>query len=526
MGDVYLHPFSPSLDVVLKAQQEISDHEAAMTVLQRQLDGLIHQARRVEEEKRKHVLAIMRCRSLLSLASRLPGELLARIFEYAVWDGWTRGPIVVSQVCSSWRDAAKVPSVWSHVYIDCDKGDPLARCELWLQMARQSLLYVTFRTSEYRPKVETTFSVIHSRISQWKDFVLEAPSVYVANRLLGRISDVGPHLRSISIRLSGTTEDDLLPESVQGQLRFTGFTQAFNSALGLRDVYFQTDVARSWVGMSQITTLVLQLNDCQVNTARPIFISEILDVLSDSPNLRRLKLDISLKDKRDTVQEIPIRIVTLTELDSLTLNLPVHLMTFIQHLRLPKLRELYLRSPDDPQGFADETTRAALCAFVELCAPPLETLELYDVDISQDDFLFWFTSLSSLTELRLHGSDILDETLSYLAPPFSLLPNLRALDLRWCGHITGMALEELVHARSLACTSSFSPISEITVINCSIVNEKHIVEMANHSICRLKVHDSNDFCSRRGCCDNVRYRMRFRSRAKMTEKQASQIILG
>ena len=495
MSDLQLHPFSPPSDLILKAQQEIADHEATITVLQKQLDVLILQARRIEDEKKKHISAIIKCRSLLTLASRLPGELLARIFEYAVQDGWTRGPIVVSQVCSSWREAAKMPSVWSHVYIDCDKGDPVARCELWLQMARQSPLCVTFRTSEYRPKVEAAFSSILSRIDYWRTLVLEVPSIYTINRLLERIISTGPLLQSISIKLGGSPVDDLLPDIVQGQARLDGFRQAFANALGLRRISFQTDTAQSWCGVSQITSLELQLNDCQLTNARPIFFSEIFDVLSESPNLRRLTINISLKDKREVIQDTPIRIVTLPEMDSLTLNIPVHFMAFLQHFRTPKLRKLYLRSPDDPQGFADETTRAALCAFIDLCAPPLETLELYDVDISQDDFLFWFTSLSSLIELRLHGSDILDETLIHLKSPFGLLPNLRFLDLRWCGHISGITLEELAYARSSVCGSGLlTPLSEITVINCSFVNEKHILGISNYSTCRLKVHDDNDFC--------------------------------
>ena len=181
-----------------------------------------------------------------------------------------------------------MPSVWSHVYIDCDKGDPVARCELWLQMARQSPLYVTFRTSEYRPKVEAAFSSILSRIDYWRTLVLEASSIYTINRLLERIISTGPLLQSISIKLGGSPVDDLLPDIVQGQARLDGFRQAFANALRLRRVSFQTDTAQSWCGVSQITSLELQLNDCQLTNARPIFFSEIFDVLSESPNLRRL----------------------------------------------------------------------------------------------------------------------------------------------------------------------------------------------------------------------------------------------
>ncbi|KAH8113310.1 hypothetical protein DFH11DRAFT_333724 [Phellopilus nigrolimitatus] len=522
-----MYRFTPSDEDMRKAREEISMHESIIFNLDASIVGLMRQIRCIEEKKRKHALAIAKCKGVLTLANRIPGELLARTFELAVAGGWTRCPIVVSQVCSSWREAAKSPSVWSHVYIDCDKGDPVARCKLWLQMAQLSLLDVTFRTTEFLPVLDAALGAIMQHILRWRSFTLEAPTVQSANYVLGRLPDPGLQLKEVTVKLGESSITVPLPDVAQGQGRLSGFGPAFGKAPNLRRVSFIADIAQSWVGLAQFTSLTLQLNDSQFMSARPIFASEIIEVLSDSPNLQELIIIISRNDRRDFVEVSSARTVTLSELVSLTLNLPIDFMEFIQHLRTPKLELLFLRSPDDPHGFAGNATRTALRDFIELSAPPLRVWDLYDVDISQDDFLFCFNLLPNMEELRLHGSEILDGTLESLASPVGLLPKLSVLDLRWCGHINGRVLEQVIRSRAEidGDKHELSPITEVTVINCSIVNEKHILGIADYCMCRLKMRDMHDFCLRRGCCDNVRYRARFRSRVKMTDEQVARIFI-
>ncbi|EJD00961.1 uncharacterized protein FOMMEDRAFT_169174 [Fomitiporia mediterranea MF3/22] len=521
-----LYRWSPSDAEIRRARKEIADHEACVGLLQAQIDGLVQQARRIEEQKRRHFQAITKCRSVLTIANRLPTELLARIFNFAVADGWTRCPIVVSQVCSSWREASKTPSVWSHLYIDCDKGDPVARCNLWLHMAQQSLLDITFMTSEQLSAMDAVLNVITSHSLRWRSFALEASTVQTATYVLSCIDTPGRHLKEVSVKVGDSSLALPLPEFGQGQNQLSELRMAFDGALSLRKVTLTTDICQSWVGMSRITSLTLQLNDCQFAAARPILASEIIRVLSESPNLTELNINISRKDKRDFQLEHDDPIV-LQELRSLTLSLPIPFMAFIQHLRTPMLEHLVMRCPDDPYGFSPETTREAMRLYLEQSSPPLNVLELYDVDISQEDFLFCFDLLPSLEQVRLHGSEISNETLAHLGPSYGMLPKLSKIDLRWCGHVSGVALEEIARSRALAIAngSELSPISEVTVINCSVVNEKQIVRMADYCICRLRMREEDDFCLHRGCCDNARYRSRFRSRVKMSDEQAARIIV-
>ncbi|KAI5124863.1 hypothetical protein M0805_007295 [Coniferiporia weirii] len=524
--DIYRNS-APSDDDKRKAREEIAQHESAISVLQSKINGLIQDIRRFEEEKRKHATAIAKCKGVLTLANRIPGELLARIFELSVIGWWTRAPIVVSQVCSSWRKAAKAPSVWSHVYVDCDKGDPVARCKLWLHMAQLSPLVVTFRTTDHFPIVDATLDILLGHILRWRSFTLEAPSVQSANYVLERCSGAGPQLKEVNIRLGGSHMTVPVPDVVHGEGRLSGFKTAFERVPNLRRISLSADISQSWVGITQITSLILQLNNCQLSRAGPVLCSDIINVLTETPNLQELNVDIPREDRREIRLDDPSRSVSLCELTSLILSLPIPFMMLTLHLRTPKLNRLYLRCPDDPHGFADDITRATLRDFLELSAPPLRILQLYDVDISQSDFLFCFNLLHTLEELYLHGSEILDETLGYLSPAFGLLPKLSVLDLRWCGHVSGWALEDLVRLRSTGSGHGLAPtpLTELTIINCSIVNERHIVSIANYCTCRLKIRDRDDFCLHRGCCNNVRYRARFRSRANMNAVQAARIVV-
>lgn len=491
-----LYRYEPTEEDVNKALEEISVHEAAIAALDSRLCGLLQEVRRIEETKRTHAAAIVKCKGVLTLARRIPGEILARIFEHCVLEGWTRGPIVVSQVCSAWRDAAKTPSVWSHVYIDCDKGDPVARCKLWLQNAQRTALHVTLRTSEHLPLLETVLGLLVDRMETWASFSLEAPTANSANYVLAQCVKACPLLGEVTVRLGESSVTVPRPDVSQGQDRLLECRRAFENARNLRRMNLVTDISQSWMGLPQLVTLHLQLNYCQFQSARKIFASEVLEALSDSPNLRELTITIHRLDKRDFELQDPAHIVTLSELTSLTLSMPIPLMSFIQHLRAPNLTHLFLRSPDDPFGFACEQTRTALRDFVEYSAPPLRVLQLYDIDVSQDDFLFLFEQLPALEDLRLHGSEILDETIGMLCPPTGLLPRLKRLDLRWCGHISGLALEGLVRSRQLGSmqVAESLPLEELAVINCSFVNEESVVGILDFCKCRLKMLDVHDYC--------------------------------
>ncbi|KAF8974216.1 hypothetical protein BDZ97DRAFT_1911423 [Flammula alnicola] len=105
------------VDVV---HQAISQHQDAIVSLDTEIEGFMRTIRQLQYQKQKHLAEIRQCKGMITLAKRLPPEILASIFEECVHDGWTRTPLIVSHVCSSWRMAATIPTVWSHVYVNLD----------------------------------------------------------------------------------------------------------------------------------------------------------------------------------------------------------------------------------------------------------------------------------------------------------------------------------------------------------------------------------------------------------------------
>jgi hypothetical protein len=490
-----LYRYEPTPEDIRKAHEHISKHEGHIAALDNEISQLYVQVRRVEEVKRQHMAEILKSKGVLTMARRLPKEILARIFEQCVTDGWTRAPIVASQLCSAWREAAQIPRVWSHLYVDCDKGNPVARCSLWLLKSMQCPLTVTIRANEHHPGLDTVLETLVGEIDRWRNFTLEAPSVRLANYVLSWITGARAYaLNTVHVRLTEDTLDDHPINLVleQQQERLDGLLTTFGVAPNLTGLHLYTDSERCWVGLPSIKHLNLHINECRAGGAQAISESAILNTLNDCPGLQSCSISISRLDARPVELDNPDRVITMSNLTELTLTLPPSWLTLVQHLRTPALENLHLRCPDDPHGYAADSTREAIRIFLEGSAPPLRTLEMYDIDMSQDDFEFMFSQLNRLEELRLHGSEILDPTLLKLCAPTGLLPALKRVDLRWCGHLTGAALAALVQSRAV--DNHSSPLEEVTVINCSFVKEQDIINIARHTTCRLLVRD-DDYCS-------------------------------
>ncbi|TDL29617.1 hypothetical protein BD410DRAFT_32305 [Rickenella mellea] len=525
-----LYRSEPSENEVLNALRDISVHEDAIEELNHQASELHLQLRQIHEQKNKHAMAIRTKRGVLTMARRIPLEPLARIFEYCASDGWTLGPIVVSQVCFVWREAAKSPRVWSYIYIDCDRGNPAMKSSYWLRMAQQSSLHVTVRMNQYHPIAEQALHILYSAISNWTSFMLEVPSVQQASLVLAYCPPIAPKLKQVGIITADPSGFAGGPLIVGDDSQIVGLGSSFQHAPNLTSLLVASNVIQSAAGLpSQITSLSLIINLCQDTITRRICASEVIAVWQQCPNLEEFSMKVSHFDNREFEIDDPSRYITNEHLISLTLDLPSPYLTVIQHLRAPSLLNLYLRCPDESTCYADDTARMAMRTFIAESCPPLRLLELYDLDVSQEDFLFFFTRLPTLEEMRLHGSDILDGTLQSMCEINGLCPHLSKLDFRWCGHLTGSTLVHLVSSRNLQQNGEdTSVISEITIINCSFVNEKHILELAKYATCRLHVGDSADYCKHRGCCENARYRQRFRLRHThlLTSDQRSRIRLG
>ncbi|KLO10147.1 hypothetical protein SCHPADRAFT_922156 [Schizopora paradoxa] len=532
-SDSVIYRYEPSQDDIDRALNAIRESEEAVDSLNSQISRLMVEVRVLEEQKRQLGITISRQRGLLTLARRINGDILARIFTFCVGDGWTRAPVVVSQVCSSWREAAMMPAVWSSIYVDCDKGDPIARCSLWLERSQQSDLDITLRTSDQRDVINAVLNVLLEHSIRWRSLTLDTQFVRDANAILVQCRSAAPRLREISVEVSN---DERLPGAVEEEdlwnFRLVDCSTLFGGTTRLSTVSITSDLPSTWRGMANITTLNLQLHLCTLEPLRALFASDIIITLGEAPNLQHLSITVPRRDVR------PLRLgtdgltpsVELLDLKSLSLSVPPVYMMLLQHITAPALESLTLRTPDDFHGFATENVRGAMRSFMASNSSNLRLLELYDIDVAQEDFLAMFSNSPAMEELRLHGSEILDETVEALCASHLpvLCPKLKRLDFRWCGHLSGTALVRLVESRAaLPHEDDIASIIELRVINCSFVKEKDVLAIAERCICYLKMRDEDDFCRRRGCCDNIRYRHRFEARhaRKLTKLQAMRIKL-
>jgi len=84
-------------------EQLIQIERAHSTAIEQEMEALLTSVRRLQFKKAVHESQIRHYQGLITMARRLPPELLAAIFELCVDDGWTRMPLVASGVCTEWR---------------------------------------------------------------------------------------------------------------------------------------------------------------------------------------------------------------------------------------------------------------------------------------------------------------------------------------------------------------------------------------------------------------------------------------
>uniref|UniRef100_A0A8H7Y1L8 F-box domain-containing protein n=1 Tax=Psilocybe cubensis TaxID=181762 RepID=A0A8H7Y1L8_PSICU len=286
------------LDVDVDAvHQAILTHEREIGLIDVKIQGLMQSVRRLQFQKDLHNAEIRKCKGKITLASRLPPEILAYIFELCVLDGRTRTPLIVSHVCSSWRIAATTPTVWSHVYINLDSRYPCQRTQLWLRNSRQTLLTIEIEINADTSQLKSTVEVLLAEIWRWKTLILKSSSLDPVNQVLRLCDSPASHLRSIEISvsqefLSAMDGLDDNPHDLMGL-----------HALSAKAPLFQTlRIHRSLVPgrhslPPSITDLTLQLTDHDAPTILHSM-SSVLRLLGELPNLEVLALEMPSRENQ------------------------------------------------------------------------------------------------------------------------------------------------------------------------------------------------------------------------------------
>ncbi|KAJ4481433.1 hypothetical protein C8J55DRAFT_511692 [Lentinula edodes] len=512
-----------SLDTGTDAEDEIRrlivDHERSVADLQTEINSLMQGIRSIHLQIAKHEKEIWFLKGKITLARRLPPEILASIFEACILDRWTRAPLVVSQVCSEWRRAAQAPSIWSQIYINVDSLDPYKRTRLWLIKSQSVPIDITIDLRNYTGHVSETMSLLSSHRSRWRSFTLISLHLSPANDVLRRCTGIYPILRTLCVSIAeefgtigGVVEEDA----------GLSLGTAFNDSPYLRSYMINRNVLVGSDIPPNITNLSISLDG--VITVS-LSITTVLHIIAGLSTLE--EFSVSLTRAQDT-SFLPNRdaqhLTTLPTLKALTLIGQPDLFALLQNIHTPSLQYLRLMSSSEPIPVSHQWSGLMLLQWLALGNTSLELLELRDVDVAQDVFISCLKSLTKLRTLKLHDSEISDAVFESLHGDQGYCPHLSKVDLRWCSVVTGHALVNFVRDRS---QMSARPIESITVINCSFVEDQDILDLAQFTVCRLVI-DSNDYCRTAGCCENRRYRNRLMLRGfsiGMEQKKRRRLIL-
>ncbi|KAJ3573865.1 hypothetical protein NP233_g2148 [Leucocoprinus birnbaumii] len=494
--------FSPESDLEA-VLAEIRNHESSIGIIEEEIGELMRAIRQLQFRKLEHSEGIRRCKGLITLARRLPHEILAYIFEICVQDGYTKTPLAVSHVCSQWRKAASLPSVWSHVYVDFDDRDPCGRTRFWLARAGNSNLRITLEIQHEQSQLSDVMGLLLERRSQWRTLTINSTLLSAANRALSSCTGPFPHFYALSviIRQEFNNNDDQDEDSETRQL--IGLRTAFQDAPEFSIIHLARNLLPDpTILHPSITNLSLFLPSYHFTFN--LTIESVLRVLEVLHNLETFSMILPAGQIRtfEPVEDTG-RLVNLPLLSAITLTGWRDMYTLLLHLDTPRLRSLRLRSPDDLGTVPDEGTGRCLLQFLSRASPPLEELELRDADIPSSYLIQCLSHLSQLKTLRLHESEISDDVLRELYGPNGLCPELSTLDFRWCGYFRGRTLVGLVQSRlqrsvkdapTAGSKLASTCITKVTVIHCSFVQARDIADLASLTLCQVVIVDADDYC--------------------------------
>ena len=486
-----------SEDVDVNAVYEtIFKHERQIAALDDEIESLMSTIRQIQHRKQQHLLEIRKCKGKITLARRLPQEILAAIFEECVLDGWTRTPLVVSHVCTTWRKAALTPSVWSHIYVNLSARDPLQRTSLWLQRSQSTLLAIDLEVGADPSHLNSLMRMLLKEAHRWKHLTVKSVLLEPVNQILQACNQPTPQLRGVAVSIdqefgiSNNLDDD--------SHELIGLRTSFPVAPKLRALHITRNLLPGRnILPSFIVDLTLQLPCHHSSTSQSL--SAIIHLLEELPQLQSFAMEVPNGHRQQFQSDIEQgHVVELLSLESLALMGANNIFGFLPHIVARSLSRLYLRS--SLEYLQAEETGSWFLAFLQGSSPPLKILELRDLALDPQVYGRLFPLLPSLEDLRLHDSDVVDSVLERLKGPQGFCPLLKRLDLRWCGRLTGHALVEFVRSRLPAhMDSEIHPpalrcIEEITLINCSFVKEEDIINLAQMTLCRLIHRGPEDFC--------------------------------
>ena len=478
LSDINIFRRHPSPQDVVELQGIIASNQSSLASLNEEIEACSMQLSALRTKSYTHAFTIRRCQAAMAPARLIPPELLAKIFEHASETGWTRAPIAVSHVCSTWRAAAQShPGVWSRVTVNLDMRDPVGWTEYWLSMARHAPLHVTIIHTVPATPLEQVMALLLECSERWVSLTLD---LHLADtrRVLAACTTPFTRLRWINISLFAIDEN---AEAAEGT---TGFADAFQDAPVLTSV--------SIVGNVLPRDLPPRLTSLRIEYIDPVGYSvetprSVIETLRNLPDLENLTLRLGvILPVTMTPSDIPD--IELPKLKTLAYeDLRTGEFQILKYLTAPSLTRLRARVQPDPDVYG---APAHLIGLLE-DSPNVGTLELYGVDIWPAQWLSTLPLLPKLRKLHLHDSDIDDKAVERMFGKNGFCPDLQRLDLRWCQHVRGTTLVRLVESRA---KEGGREIEEVAAIGCSLVRKQDAMQLASMTTFRVVIGERDEHC--------------------------------
>jgi len=478
LSDANIFRRHPSPHDVTELQALIATNESSVASLNEEIEACSRQLSALHAKSCAHTLTIRRCQAAMTLARLIPPELLARIFEHASKMGWTRAPIVVSRVCSTWRAAAHShPGVWSRLTVNLDMRNPVGWTDHWLSMARQVPLHVKIMHTAPDAPLEKVLALLLEHSERWVSLTLDL-HFSSTRQVLAACTAYFAKLRSVDVSLY-VADGNL--GAAEGTIEFPS---AFQDAPSLISVSTTGNVLPRGLP-PRLTSLHIEYTDpIGFGVGTPRSVAETLRNLSELETLT-LRLGVlvptPLTPPDNPGIELP-KLKTLVYEDLWNGDFQI-----LNYLSAPSLTHLHARAQPNPEV---DGSPARLVSLLE-GSPNVESLELYGVDTWPVQLSSTLSLLPRLRKLYLHDSDIDDEAIERMYGRDGLCPDLQRIDLRWCQHVRGTTLVRLVESRV---EEGGWGIEEVAAIGCSLVRKQDVMQLASLTTFRVVIGERDEHC--------------------------------
>lgn len=341
-------------------------------------------------------------RPTLSHFERMPVELVQKIFLHCLpGDEYTRpdhrsGPLLVSQICSSWRHVAlATPRLWCSLWIQLSRNNVDRRLNTmatWLSRSAACPLTLHAQVQSTGLDIVNLFFMLLDAYKQrWKDLRLVLPFSWA--RLATHIlSQSTPLLEVFRMRVA-KSQDSWLPTSQ------TSFLLTDESAPRLRHIHWGITGPQAVFFLPHLSRLE------ELDVDSELSVTECLVILQQCPQLLSCEFRKIRSVESDVVDVDMFSPITLPRLHSLALHSISGADMLLDYLILPALTRLKIAVVSDASGQnvgVSTWSQRRFSNFFALSNCPLQSLILQDVLPSEEALIHCLECVSaSLVELVL-----------------------------------------------------------------------------------------------------------------------------